>query len=228
MRYETLLFDLDHTLFDSHTCEVVAFEETLRSAGADEPLRYLETYSRINKSLWSAVERGELTPEDVRVSRFERLIATTDLDAEPELLADTFAVGLGQNGDLYPGARNLLVELTQRATLALVTNGLSDVQRARVERLDIEQYFDAIMISAEIGAAKPGSEIFDATFRALGSPAKDTALMVGDSLSSDIRGGLNYNIATCWYNPSGKDRDPSVRPRHEITHLDQLPAIAMG
>jgi len=228
MRYDTLLFDLDHTLFDSHTCEIKAFEETLRAVGVDEPLRHHETYVGINKPLWSSVERGEITPDDVRVTRFERLIAEIGLDANPERMAEGFELGLGAKGDLYPGAREVLEQLVQRTTLALVTNGLSGVQRDRIERLDIEQYFDAIVISAEIGASKPGREIFDATFRALGSPSKDGALMVGDSLTSDIRGGANYGIATCWYNPQGKTADPDASVNHEISRLDQLPAIATG
>ena len=226
MRYATLLLDLDHTLFDSDTCELAAFEETLRAVGVDEPLRHYKTYVEINRSLWSSVERSEITPEDVRVTRFERLITEIGLDANPEYMADTFVVELGAKGDLYSGAREVLEQLAQQATLAMITNGLSEVQRARIERLDIEQYFDAIVISAEIGASKPGSEIFAATFRALGSPSKDTALMVGDSLTSDIRGGANYGIATCWYNPQGKTADTDARVNHEITRLDQLPAIA--
>jgi YjjG family noncanonical pyrimidine nucleotidase len=226
MRYTTLLLDLDHTLFDSDTCELAAFEKTLGAVGVDEPLRHHQTYVEINRSMWSSVEQGEITPADVRVTRFERLITEIGLDANPESMADTFVLELVANGDLYTGAREVLEELARQATLAMVTNGLSEVQRARIERLDIEQYFDAIVISAEIGASKPGSEIFDATFRALGSPTKDTALMIGDSLASDIRGGANYGIATCWYNPQGKIADPDAGVNHEITRLDQLPAIA--
>ena len=228
MRYRTLLLDLDHTLFDSDTCELQAFEETLRAVGVEEPLQHHETYVGINKPLWYSVERGELTPQDVRVTRFERLITEIGLDANPEHMAESFETSLGAKGDLYPGARDVLEKLAPQATLALVTNGLSGVQRARIERLDIGKYFDAIVISAEIGASKPGAEIFDATFRALGSPPKDTTLMVGDSLSSDIRGGANYGIATCWYNPKGKTADPEAGIHHEISRLDQLPAIAIG
>ena len=228
MRYRTLLFDLDHTLFDSDACEIAAFEETLRIVGVDEPLQHHETYVEINKPLWHSVERGEITPEDVRVTRFERLIAEIGIDADPAHMAERFEAGLGANGDLYQGAREILEKLNQQATLALITNGLSQVQRARVERLSIETYFDAIVISHEIGASKPGREIFEATFRALGSPPKDTALIVGDSLTSDIRGGVNYGIATCWYNPEGKTAEPGAGVDHEITELEDLPAIAAG
>ena len=208
MRYDTLLFDLDHTLFDSETCEIEAFEETLRAIGVDDPLRHHETYVRINKPLWSSVERGEITPDDVRVTRFERLIAEIGLDANPECLAEGFELGLGAKGDLYPGAREILEQLDQRATLALITNGLSGVQRARIERLDIGKYFDAIAISAEVGASKPGTEIFDATFRALGSPPKETALMVGDSLTSDIRGERATESQLAGITPKGRPPTP--------------------
>lgn len=228
MRYRTLLFDLDHTLFDSETCELQAFEETLLVVGVEEPLQHHETYVGINKPLWYSVERGELTPDEVRVTRFERLIAAIGLDGNAEHMAARFETALGAKGDLYPGVREVLEKLAPRAKLALVTNGLSGVQRARIERLDIGKYFDAIVISAEIGASKPGAAFFDATFRALGYPTKDTTLMVGDSLSSDIRGGANYGIATCWYNPKGKTADSETEIHHEISRLDQLPAIAMG
>lgn len=227
MSYKTLLLDLDHTLFDTATCERVSFEQTLDAEGVDNPLGHLPTYVEINESLWRSVERGELTPQDVRVTRFERLVTKIGIDANPEAMADRFALGLGANGELYPGARNVLDRLAEKATLGLVTNGLSDVQRARIARLDIEKYFRVIVISAEIGVAKPATEIFDIAFAALGSPDKHTAVMVGDSLSSDIRGGTNYGIATCWYNPHGKTAGHDAEVSHEISHLEQLPAVTM-
>lgn len=228
MRYSTLLLDLDHTLFDSAACEVVSFESTLRAQGVEDPLRHLSTYVAINESLWKSVERGERTPQEVHVARFERLVTTIRLDADPGPIAEAYAAGLGANGELFPGARDVIEQLAGQATLALVTNGLSEVQRARIERLDLEQYFDAVVISAEIGVAKPSREIFDAVFDALDFPDKETALMVGDSLSSDIRGGADYGIATCWYNPHGKTAGADDGVSHEITHLEQLPALARG
>ena len=119
----------------------------------------------------------------------------------------------------------MLDELSGRASLALVTNGLSEVQRARIERLDIAQYFDAVVISAEIGAAKPGTAIFDHTFDQLSSPAKDSTLMVGDSLSSDMQGGINYEIATCWFNPNGSTDTQPKSITHEIRSLQELLAL---
>ncbi len=222
MFYSTFLIDLDHTLFDSDASEASAFAQTMKAAGVSDPDKFVGRYQQINLELWAAVERGECTPQQVRNCRFERLVAETELDADPLVMADTFVSGLGAFGDLYDGARDAIQRLNEHASLALVTNGLSEVQRARIDRLGIEQYFDAVVISAEIGHAKPGSAIFDYAFEKLGFPAMETALMVGDSLSSDIRGGTNYGIATCWYNRLGRAATPVDTIGHEISELKEL------
>ena len=113
-------------------------------------------------------------------------------------------------------------QLGKQASLALLTNGLSEAQRGRVERLDIARHFDAIVISEEVGTAKPGTDIFDIVFEQLRLPKKESTLMVGDSLTSDIQGGTNYGIDTCWYNPKIKKPGPSDQITHEIRQLDEL------
>lgn len=228
MRYETILLDLDHTLFDSDTSEQTAFAQALVTAGIVEPMQYFTAYQAINLRLWAAVERGEVLQQHVRTHRFERLVAQEKIDADPLQLADDFVTGLGENGSLYAGAREVLERLSRQASLALVTNGLGEVQRARVDRLGIGEYFDAIIISAEVGAAKPGTEIFDIVFAALDSPSKVSALMVGDSLSSDMQGGANYGIATCWYNPNGQSVQRADQVAHEISDLAELLGVVSG
>lgn len=222
MAYTTILLDLDHTLFDTDTSEAAAFEQTMVAAGVLEPRRYFAAYQNINLALWAAVERGELPAQQLRTRRFELFVAEHRLDADPLQMADDFVVGLGANGSLYDGAYEVIERLSQQATLAMVTNGLGEVQRARIERLGIGDYFDAIAISAEVGTAKPGTEIFDIVFSALGRPPKDSALMVGDNLSADIKGGANYGIATCWYNPGSKRAGHTDRFDHEIRELTEL------
>ncbi len=227
MRYTTLLFDLDHTLIDGHASEAAAFDYTLVRARAERPADYLETYTEINLALWAAVERGEITPNDVRTERFAQLIAATDLESDPEAMGDDFVHALGANGDLYPGARDMLDELAQITTLALVTNGIGEVQRARIARLDIGKYFTAIVISGEVGVAKPGPEIYDIVFGELGQPDKATTLMIGDSLTSDMAGGINYGIATCWYAAHSVAVAP-IDVDHRITDPTQLLTIVAG
>jgi 2-haloacid dehalogenase len=228
MRYKTILLDLDHTLFDSDTSEWTAFAQALETAGIAEPMQHFTAYQTINLELWAAVERGEFSPQQVRTNRFERLVVQENFDADPLQLADDFVAGLGANGSLYDGAREVLENLSDKASMALVTNGLSEVQRARVDRLGIGEYFDAIVISAEVGAAKPGTEIFDIVFEALNFPSKESALMVGDSLSSDMQGGANYGIATCWYNPNGQSDQRADQVAHEISDLAELLGVVSG
>jgi YjjG family noncanonical pyrimidine nucleotidase len=223
-RYSTVLIDLDHTLFDTQASEIVAFDLAMALAGVAEPAGYLEAFVRINLGLWARVELGELTPQRVRSLRFEMLVEEAGLDADAQAMSDAYVQGLGANGELYPGALDLLRYMAPRACVALLTNGLSEVQRARIERLGISDLFDAIVISAEVGAAKPHAEIFDIAFDRLGSPGKESALMVGDNLSADIGGGANYGIATCWYNPGRKAAAPDHRISHEIQALDELRA----
>ena len=227
MQYTTLLFDLDHTLIDGDASEAAAFDYTLRRAGADDPADYLDPYVEINTALWAAVERGDITPNDVRSERFAQLIAATDLEADPEAMGDDFVYGMGANGELYPGTIETLDALAQVATLALVTNGIGEVQRARLARLDLDKYFDAIIISGEVGVAKPGPEIYDLTFEQLGYPDRASTLMIGDSLSSDMAGGINYGIATCWYAVNSRPA-PGIPITHRINTLDELPPLVTG
>jgi len=228
MRYSTILFDLDHTLFDTEQSELRAFKQTMAAAGISITERHISTYREINIRLWSQVERGEITPQQVRTLRFEGLVDALRLDADPLHLADEFVVGLGANGDLYAGAQDVLKTLSQQRTLAIVTNGLGEVQWSRIKRLQIGHFFDAVVISAEVGAAKPGTDIFDLVFAALDHPPKDSVLMVGDSLSSDIQGGTNYGISTCWYNPHGKEAGPKDEITHEIGDLQELHGLTGG
>lgn len=227
--YTTILLDLDHTLFDTDASEALAFEATLHAAGVDEPAAHLSEYQRINRALWAAVERHEITPGDVRLARFEQFVAATGLALDPALLADAFVIGLAEHGELYDGALGVLDRLAGVASLALVTNGLSDVQRRRIERIGIDRHFQAVIVSAEVGASKPGTRIFDLAFEALGRDERSSALMVGDSLSSDMRGGRAAGIATCWYDPHGSGSVPDHAAGdvdHRIDALAQLLPLA--
>lgn len=228
MPYATILLDLDHTLLDSDASEAAAYAHTMAAVGIADPEHHFARYVEINRELWRSVEAGLLSPDDVRVRRFEQFAAGVGGDVDPVAMADAFVRGLGAHGDLYAGARDVLDALAGVARLALVTNGLSEVQRARLERLDLDRYFDAVVISSEVGVTKPRREIFELAFDALGSPPPATALMVGDSLSSDMRGGRDFGIATCWFNQHGLVAEPEDVVTHEIRSLAELVPLATG
>lgn len=225
-RHPVVLIDLDHTLLDSETSESLSFDRTLRSVGVVDPAAHLDTFLEINARMWGLVEAGEMAAADVRLVRFTEFVEREGIDADPAELADTYASGLAAYGELFPGAESVLDELAAVSRLALVTNGVSDIQRARVARLGLARYFDEIVVSSEIGASKPGPAFFDAVFGRLGATPGPEVLMVGDSLTSDMRGGIDYGLATCWYNPARRVTDLPVT--YEIDDLAVLPAVVRG
>jgi len=227
MQYTTLLFDLDHTLFDFDASNKAAFSKTLATAGIKDASAFSNTFARINAALWADVERGLLSPNDVRSLRFENLINEEGIDADPAFLADHYVIGLGAEGGLLPGAREVLSDLSQNSKLALVSNGIGQVQRDRIARLGLDAYFRSIVISGEVGVSKPSTEIFDIVFDQLGQPDPRTVLMIGDSLTSDIQGGINYGIDTVWYAPGVPPTVPSDATHH-IQHLNEIRPIILG
>jgi 2-haloacid dehalogenase len=228
MTYSTVLFDFDLTLFDTDGAEAPAFDSTVAQLGIERVAAHYDAYRDINQALWDAVHAGELTPGEVHVSRFEQWVAHVGSEADPQRLADVFLVAMGAHGELYPGALDVLERLNDRASLAMITNALAAVQRPRIDRLGIEDLFDAITISTEAGSAKPDAGIFDVTFEALGWPDKSGAVIVGDNLGADIAGGHRYGIDTCWYNPAGLPNHTEVAPTHEIRALDELIDVVGG
>ncbi len=222
MAYTTILLDFDSTLLDFAASERKAFAVTLRNQGVSNPMEHFPIYKQINRGLWKQVEQSEIPPDAVRERRFELLVRQLGCDGDVAQMAEDYIAGLATFGDLYPGTIEVLEKLEPLATLALLSNGLSEVKRPQIARFGFERFFDAIVISAEVGVAKPHPEVFDITFDMLGNPPKETALMVGDSLASDIKGGANYGIATCWYNPDGKQPGPDAAITHEIKTLEEL------
>lgn len=227
--YSTLLFDLDHTLLDSDGSEALAFHHTLAHHGVDDPSLHIAAYQRINRALWLQVERQEMSPLALRSARFVQLVEAIGLDVDPHRLADFYVTALGDHGELYAGALDVVAQLAEHATLALVTNGLSEVQRRRLTRLGLDRHFTAVVISAEVNAAKPAPAIFDHAVRQLAAAGhvvdKARTLMIGDNLVADIGGGRGFGVATCWYNPHKKGRGDNDVVTHEIERLDELVQI---
>jgi 2-haloacid dehalogenase len=222
MIYETILFDFDHTLFDSDTSEREAFATTLRAAGMTDLDGHFTRYRTINEELWAMVETGAMAAADVRTERFVRLVDVTGMALDPLRLADDYAAAMGLSGGLFPDVEPVLARLAARARLALVTNGLTEIQQPRIDRTGIARFFDVVVISSAVGHAKPDPAFFDVVFEWLGDPPRHSALIVGDSLTSDMAGGAAAGIDTCLYNPGGRSRPPGAPVTHEIRVLAEL------
>ncbi|MFN2290514.1 MAG: YjjG family noncanonical pyrimidine nucleotidase [Anaerolineae bacterium] len=222
MRYEWILFDADGTLFDYDRAEVSALARTFEQFGLRFPPEAAETYRAINGEIWQQFELGQISQQRLRWQRFDLLAEALELGFDPEAFSGRYLHNLAQGTDLIDGAEQVLEALHGRVDLMLITNGLKEVQRSRLARSTIGHYFSDVIISEEVGAAKPHPQIFEVALQRMGAPARDRVLIVGDSLSSDIQGGSDYGIHTCWYNPGGSPRPDQLRIDYEITDLREL------
>lgn len=219
--YRWLLFDADGTLFDYEQAEQVALTKAFGQIGVPFNAVHLTTYRRFNQEVWQAFERGHITPGDLKVRRFELLFEEMGVDFAPAAFSALYLAALADCSELVDGAHELLQALRRAYRVAVVTNGLRAVQRPRLERSAICDFVNELIISEEIGYAKPAKEFFDATFARLGQPPKHQVLIVGDNWTSDIQGGIQYGIDTCWFNP-GRQPRPNGAITHEVASLHEL------
>lgn len=227
-RYRWLIFDADGTLFDFRLGETTALKLTTRRHDVEYSPHLHDVYKVISADLWGRFERGEIDLKTLRVDRFGRLFEELEIDVDPESFNTDFMRDLGQQTQLLPGAEDAVRDLSSRCRLLLATNGIAVVQRARFSSASIRRYFEDVVISDEIGVAKPQREYMDVVFAKMGDPPRSEVLMIGDSLSSDIAGGVEYGIDTCWFNPNGVELDGGPRPTYTISELVEIDAIVDG
>jgi 2-haloacid dehalogenase len=220
--YRWLLFDADGTLFDFARAETSALARTFAQFDLLLAPDTADIYRRINQQCWQALERAELTPERLPTRRFELLFAAEGIAANAEAFGAAYLANLAQSAYLLDGVIEMLAALRDRYRFAIITNGLALVQHGRLARSAIRDDIAALTISEEVGSAKPAPGIFDAAFASMGDPAKAEVLMIGDSLTSDIQGALDYGIDACWFNPGLLSQPGSLPITYEISRLDEL------
>ncbi|MDQ0193917.1 YjjG family noncanonical pyrimidine nucleotidase [Paenibacillus wynnii] len=222
MKYEVILFDADDTLFDYGMAEGHALSSVFSAygmpTGADD---YTASYKEINHKLWADLELGRITSAALRVERFHRLFSAHGLTLDAQEFSDAYLRFLGEGTFLIQGAVELCGELSG-IRLAIITNGIKEVQTSRIQDSPLCDTFEQIIISEEAGYQKPDTGIFDYAFAKLGIEDKAKVLIVGDSLTSDIQGGINYGIDTCWFNPLGKVNSLGIESTYEISSLAEL------
>ncbi len=221
--YQTLLLDVDGTLLDFEKSQAKALELAFARYGYPLTERIVCLYNQINQSLWKRYERGEITREDVIYGRFEHLFRETGIKGDPAAFEDTYQDFLGSGSYLLEGALDLVQYLFRKYTLYIITNGVTATQRRRLTDSGLEIYMKDIFISGELGVQKPRKEYFDACIRRMKDPgSRDSMLIIGDTLSSDILGGLQAGIDTCWYNPGFADPDPEIPATFEVHSFREL------
>ena len=222
---KTIFFDLDDTLLDFTRSEAAALKRVLTEIGAPTSNAVLHRYHIINASQWKLLEKGELTRDEVLIRRFALLFDELGLRYSAESVCMQYEEYLKEGHWLLPGVPELLDILAPRYDLYIVSNGSTAVQNCRLDASGLRPWFREIFISEEIGFDKPSVNFFTACFAAIPDFSKETALIVGDSLTADIQGGRDAGLRTCWFNPAGKSPKGGIQPDYEIAALEELPDL---
>lgn len=223
MKYEVIIFDADETLFDFKKSEREAIKNSMSEFNIDYDEEYhLEIYSKINSEIWKEFEIGLITQEKLKIERFKRLSNKINIKFDEAKFAMSYMKHLSNGSFLYDDSLNLVKNLSKDYKLIIITNGLKNVQDNRIRKSDIAKYFDDIVISEEVKVAKPDSRIFEIALNNINYSDRNKVLMVGDSLTSDIQGGINFGIDTCWYNPNRNINNSDILPSYEIYNLIEL------
>ena len=223
--YKFVLLDTDDTLLDFLRSERAAITESFARFGLSPTDDLITQYSAINKACWERMERGEITRDRVLIERFEILFSRIGAQIDPGTFENTYQVLLGQHAYPISGVMDILAYLRPKYRLYIVSNGVAATQDSRFRDAGLTGWFDDIFISERIGHHKPEKAYFDACFAQIPGFRRDRAIIVGDSLSSDILGGINAGIATCWFNYRRRPARDDIRPDYTIDTLEELKSI---
>ena len=222
---EYLFLDLDDTILDFHRAERVAITRTLRDFGLEPTEEVLSRYHEINRWHWHQLELKKMTRQQVLEGRFRMLFHELGVDVDPAAVTTAYADNLSQGHWFLPGAEEALEILHGKYRLFCASNGTASVQKGRMTSANLYRFFEQVFISQDLGHNKPAQAYFDACFARIPGFDPERAMIVGDSLTSDIRGGNNAGIRTCWVNPGHAPRDPEIHVDYEIEGLRDLPAL---
>ncbi len=220
---KNVFIDLDDTLLDFRRAEREALSRTLVHFGYTPTDEILNRYNEINESFWRRLETGELDRPTLKRERYRQLAAEYNLKLAPEELNLQYESELSIGHYFLDGAEQLINDLKREGyRLYLATNGSANIQHGRIASAGLDKIFDGVFISQEVGSYKPDIRYFEACFERIADFKKSETVMVGDSLTSDMRGGINAGIATAWYNPEHKENTTEIKPDYEFSHLCDL------
>ncbi len=223
-RYTTLYFDLDNTILDFTASEYNAIKQLLSLHNLPISDEIILKYSEINQSWWERFEKGEIQKSEIFAGRFETFLQFYNLDGDAQKMSQDYFGLLASGHDVVGGAENVLQYVKQQGyTVCITTNGVSRTQYRRIDECGLKQYFDYIFVSEDAGHQKPEKEYFEYVMENTPEKDKSKILVIGDSQSSDILGGINFGVDTCWLNPKGNTAPH--KPTYEITEIMQIKGI---
>ena len=222
MKYEILLFDADHTLFDFKKSEYFALKNALDYLGLPSTDEHIERYSDINVKYWKMLERGEIDKISLKLARFVEFGEEYGFADKAEALSDLYMENLAHEAHLFDGALDMIEKLSKKYRLFIITNGVKSTQDGRFGLSPITKYFEKIFISEVIGAEKPSKTFFDAVEQGIDGYDREKAIVIGDSLSSDIKGAINAGIDCIWYNPIKKEAPNGWNITYTVSSFEEI------
>lgn len=227
MNYKVVIFDLDNTLINFDKMEEGSLKETLVSLNVKLSEKMILDYKVINKKLWDGLEQKLYEKKDILVLRFKRLFDKYDIKASPELANDMYLSNMSNHLQMFEGAYDILDALKGKTKLVCLTNGVLKAQKSKLDKGNLRMYFDEIIISDEVGCHKPDVKIFDYMISKIGEYDKSEMIIIGDSLTSDIQGGINFGISTVWFNYKNISFNGPKIFDYEINELKALNKILL-
>ena len=222
-KYDIFLFDADNTLYDFDKAEAHAFEISFRNYGFHYTDAIREKYREINRQEWDKLEKGEISKDDLQTSRFVRLFDYVSVECDAKQFNDKYLYELGKGAFLIDGAREICEHIVSRGKkIYIVTNGILATQTSRIQHSSIKDHISDFFVSEFVGHQKPHPAYFEYVLSRIGQIAKCKILIVGDSLASDIQGGINIGIDTCWFNAKNADNHTGIAPTYEIRSLNEV------
>ena len=223
MKYELILFDLDNTLLDFTKSEEEALLLTFKHFHIQcDKNHHLKAYEKINSKIWVEFEEGKITLEELKIERFARFLKKIDLTINSETFALEYLSNLSKSVYFIKDASLIFEAIRKKYRISFITNGISMVQHERVRRAGFYDYIEELIISEEVGFKKPDREIFEHTLTKLNIQNKQKVLIIGDNLNSDIKGGIDFGIDTCWFNLFNIKKKTNFNPTYTIVELKEL------
>lgn len=225
MNKKILLIDLDNTLIDFNECARHSIINAFEELGFTYTENVFNTFIEENVKIWKRLEKGEITKPQLRATRWNIILGKLGIDFDGTVLEEMFENGVANHACPVEGAYDLLDYLQGKYKLYIVSNGFRFVQESRLKIGNFEKYFDGVFVSEDIGIPKPAKEFFDYCFENINNPPKDDVILIGDSITADILGGINYGIDTIWFNKNNEPLPENINPTYTVNTLNEIKNI---
>lgn len=223
MKYKWILFDADNTLFDFTYSQRMALKETCLSFNVPYSSEIFSKFVEVNNVIWQAYDENKITHEEIKLERFRRLFKISNTNnVNLEDFNIYFIDKLIEHSKLIEGTEEFLIKIFGKIKIAIITNGMKEVQRPRFENWALKSNIDKLFISGEMGHSKPNKEYFEFVHQNTENISKSEYLVVGDNILADVKGGKDYGFDTCWFNPTVNNKGKNKYADFEIKAINQL------